>query len=61
MKFPSYIDAKPDWKTMTMNVKVKKWGMPILLFKALKKNFTLKWYQWLLYPYLCFKIMAVKT
>ena len=38
-------------------VTIKKWSMPFFIFKCLKERFNLKWYHWLLYPYLCFKLI----
>jgi hypothetical protein len=42
-------------------IQLKKWGYPFLIFKVLKESSKLKWYQWLMYPYICFKLMVVKA
>lgn len=55
-KLPKYLKLEPISATQYKLV-IKKWGIPILVYKCLKENFELKWYQWLFYPYLCFKIM----
>lgn len=61
MRLPAYMTMRTtfdnDSGQLMAHITVKKWGMPILIFKALKDNFDTKWYTWLFYPYLCVKIM----
>ena len=63
MKLPSYIKMKTEFENGHLNaiVQLKKWGYPFLILKVLRENFELKWYQWLMYPYICLKIMTVKA
>lgn len=60
-KPPKYIkiEAVPKGCHHSLSVKItiKKWGFPIIIYQCLKENFQLKWYHWLLYPYLCFKLL----
>lgn len=39
---------------------IKKWGYPILIYKVLKERYSLKWYQWVMYPFVCIKLMCNK-
>lgn len=62
MKLPAYLKLEPTTNSgrkpgLHYNLTIKKWGIPILVFKVLKENYKVKWYQWLLYPVLCIKIM----
>lgn len=52
-KLPRYMKLK-YLGDLKFNVKIKKWGIPIIVFKAMN-NFELKWYQWFLYPCFCIK------
>ncbi|MGF7059285.1 hypothetical protein [Brassicibacter mesophilus] len=52
-KLPKYMKLK-YLGDLKFNVRIKKWGIPIIVFKAMK-NFELKWHQWFLYPYFCIK------
>ena len=63
MRLPSYIKMKTVFQNGQLNaiIRIKKWGYPVLILKVLRENFELKWYQWLMYPYICLKIMAVKA
>jgi hypothetical protein len=63
MKLPRYIKLKTKFKNGHLNaiIQLKKWGYPFLIFKTLKESHKLKWYQWLMYPYICLKIMVVKA
>lgn len=64
-KLPAYI--KVEWAKgqavtnkptqLKLNVTIKKWGWPILIYKTLRERFELKWWQWIFYPQLCIKIM----
>lgn len=61
-KLPKYLKLEPalnhisdDCNTLNYKLIIKKWGIPILVHKYLKKEYELKWYQWLwYYPYFCF-------
>lgn len=54
-KLPKYIKLKMNGN-LSYTLTIKKWGLPIIIFKAMKKNYNLKWYHWIIfYPYLCFK------
>ena len=57
-KLPKYIKVR--WEThnpFTARITVKSWGMPILIYQVLKKRFQIKWWQWIFYPYFCFRVM----
>lgn len=52
--------ADPDKKTFRFVIVVKKWGLPILLYKAIKRRKAKKWFMWPViwlydYPKLCIK------
>lgn len=53
MKLPKYM--RLEFKDKKIFVHVKKWGIPILMFNAMREFEGLKWYHWLLYPKICFK------
>lgn len=54
-KLPKYMKLKHEGN-FNYTLIIKKWGIPFLLFKTIKRNFKLKWYQWIIfYPYICFK------
>ncbi|SMC38572.1 hypothetical protein SAMN02745168_0638 [Papillibacter cinnamivorans DSM 12816] len=60
MKIPKYLKIIPSGtgkRSITFTVKVKWWGWPILIFKAMRERFVFPWYSWLAYPYFCVKIM----
>ena len=50
-KIPKYMSLKFE-KTM-FTISIKKWGLPLLIFGAMRKFDGLKWYHWLLYPKIC--------
>lgn len=54
-KLPKYM--KLEFKGKKTFIHIKKWGIPALIFQAMKKLEGLKWYHWLLYPKICFKAM----
>lgn len=55
-KLPSYL--KVEWKPGLKGVVIiKRWGLPIIIFKTLKKYYNLKWYQWFIYPWICIKLI----
>jgi hypothetical protein len=53
----NWCDNKNKPRGLTLKVKIKKWGVPILVFKALKSNNPIRLWQWFAFPYLCFKLM----
>lgn len=57
-KLPSYLKAEVvrDNKTLCFNIRIKKWGIPILAYKIFEEN-DAKWWQWILYPYACLKLL----
>lgn len=56
-KLPRYMKLKHEGN-FNYTLIIKKWGIPFLLFKAIKKNYEFKWYHWFtLYPYVCLRIM----
>lgn len=62
MRMRRYIKVTPikgSRRDMAMHytLEVKKWGYPFLIFKCLRERYSLKWYQWFMYPYICFKLM----
>ena len=66
MKCPKYITVSKMHskdgeggvlKNLYVTISVKKWGLPILLFKALRNAKDLPWYRWLKYPKLCFRVL----
>lgn len=60
MRLPAYIKLSPiksGKMNLTYKMTIKRWGVPFLLLKVLQEKFELKWYQWLLYPVFCVKIM----
>lgn len=58
-KLPKYMKIEYDSKKRNFNLIIKRWGFPHLIYKTLKENFELKWYQWfILYPYACIKVMS---
>ena len=61
-KVPWYIKLETNIKggRLKATFKIRRWGIPVLVYKCLKENFDLKWYQWLLYPYLCIRMMFPK-
>jgi hypothetical protein len=54
-KLPPYMKVTEDYLNMKYIVKIKYWGLPIILFKTLKDDYELKWYQWIFYLWLLFK------
>jgi len=56
-KLPKYMSLESKGNHLKFTLRIKKWGIPILMFKAMKKFEGLKWYHWLLYPKICFKAM----
>lgn len=62
MKLPKYmkiVDDKSSRKpTVSFSVRIKRWGIPIILFNAMRKFEGIKWYHWLIiYPEVCVKAM----
>lgn len=59
-KLPRYMELKPVPNglkpSLTYKLTIKRWGVPIIIYKCLKKC-ELKWYMWPLYPYVCFKVL----
>jgi hypothetical protein len=62
MKLPRYIKVEivPEKnnhpvKCLFAKISIKKWGVPFLIFKSAKETFN--WWQWILYPYFCFKVI----
>jgi len=60
-KLPFYIEAenlkKNNKHQLVMDIKIKRIGIPILVFKALKE-FNIKCYEWIYYyPYFCLKMI----
>lgn len=42
-----------------VEITIKKWGLPLLLYQTLKENYELTFLQWLIfYPYMCFKVIT---
>lgn len=56
MKIPKYMKA--EIQSGKMYVHIKRWGLPIILFKALRNGINTKWWVWLIYPYLCIELMC---
>ena len=62
MQLPKYIKTKlvksAIGGAVTVRVSVKRWGIPIILFNAMRKFEGIKWYHWLIaYPKICVKAM----
>ena len=58
-KLPKYIkiELSNESNKLAYKISIKKWGLPIMIFKSLKENYNFKWYQYWIYPYLCLKLM----
>jgi hypothetical protein len=56
-KLPKYLKIDYDPIKKNYILKIKKWGLPIIVYITLKERFNLKWYHWLYYPYFCVKFM----
>ena len=54
-KLPKYMKITIGKKHSMINVTIKKWGIPIIFFKAMRKMEGIKWYHWLVYPKICIK------
>jgi len=62
MKLPKYMEIVADKSsrkpTVSFSVRIKRWGIPIILFNAMRKFEGIKWYHWLIvYPKVCVKAM----
>lgn len=58
-KLPRYLTVEQEKsKPFTLTIRLKKWGIPVLVYKTMKERFDLKWYHWALYPCFCLKIMV---
>ncbi len=61
MKIPKYMKIEPMPNclkpALSYTVSIKRWGIPILIFKCMKERLELPWYYWLLYPYFCLKFL----
>jgi hypothetical protein len=55
-KLPRYMTIKFRGNKPFVNtaIVIKPWGIPFLVFNCLRRRFEMRWYYWLLYPYLCF-------
>jgi hypothetical protein len=60
-RLPAYLKLAPipGAKGVAFSLKIKRWGLPILIFQVMRECFDFPWYYWLAYPYLCFKAMFV--
>lgn len=60
MKIPKYIKVTPisgKPKSFTYCISIKKWGIPILVFKAIK-NFDVPWWaKTIVYIKTCFRMI----
>lgn len=56
MKMPKYLNVV--YKDRKPYLVIAKWGVPILLFKTIKNNLNFKWWEWLMFPYLCIELMC---
>jgi len=62
MKAPDYMKITIDKKGSNDNcinytVTIKRKDMPRAIREILKERYSLKWYHWLLYPYICLRAM----
>ncbi len=58
-KLPKYIKMQFQGPPLGCTLAIKKWGIPIILFKAYKDmEVTPKILKWILFPILCFRIMG---
>lgn len=57
MKMPRYIKVEPVRDKLAFKITIKRWGLPILIYKCMKERFEFPWYYWLLYPYVCLKAL----
>jgi len=58
MRLPKHINVEEIPGKMAVRVSVKRWGIPILFFKAMRRFEGIKWYHWLIiYPRACVKAM----
>jgi hypothetical protein len=63
MKAPDYMKITMDKKSsdngcINYTVTIKRKDVPRLIREVLKERYSIKWYHWLLYPYICLKIMC---
>lgn len=60
-KLPKYMKIEPLSNglkpSISFNVVIKRWGIPILAFNAMREFEGLRWYHWLLFPKICIKAM----
>jgi len=62
-KLPKYFEMKKMIHNKSTNkidctIVMKKWGIPILVFRVLRDIYELNWFEWLyIYPYMCIKMM----
>lgn len=55
-KLPKYMSLESTGNPLNFTLKVKNWGIPILIFSAMQE-LNVKWYCWLLYPKICIKLL----
>lgn len=60
-RLPAYLKLIPvqGAKGIVFRLKIKRWGLPILIFQVMRERFDFPWYYWLACPYLCFKALFV--
>ena len=62
MKLPKYMEIvaeKPGRKPTVMYlVRIKRWGIPIIFFKAMRQIEEVRWHDWItVFPAACVKAM----
>jgi len=61
MRLPKYIKIYPEKASQLKQplcffIHIKKWGIPIIVFKALRE-YKAPWYKWVVFPSVCVKMI----